>query len=130
MNDCPVYGAFQKESLETVKVKIDWMIKHDYLEIEYDYRLPLLVYSKKGWEIERDTYSDELLHEIKNLKHPERHDFDTYLKDRNRGMILLLLKKIEQTGDPSFIPALEEWKKVDYKKVRNEINRVIQSLKE
>jgi len=45
-------------------------------------------------------------------------------------MILLLLEKIEHTSDPSFIPALEEWKKVDYKKVRNEINRVIQSLKE
>src|SRR5699024_9075886 len=79
LNECPVYGAFQTEQLETVKAKIDWMIKHDYLDIEYDYRLPLLVYSEKGWEIERDTFSDELLHEIKNIKHPEKHDFDAYL---------------------------------------------------
>ena len=32
-----------------------------YLRIEYDYRLPLLVYTGKGWEIEKDIFSDELL---------------------------------------------------------------------
>ncbi|GAA0593807.1 RQC-minor-1 family DNA-binding protein [Virgibacillus siamensis] len=130
LDNCPVYGAFQSEKLETVKAKIDWMIKNNYLEIEYDYRLPFLVFSEKGWAIERDTYSDELLQQIREIKDPESHDFKEHLLDRDRGMILLLLKKIEQAGNPSFIPSLEEWKKVDYKKVRKEINRVIYSLSE
>ncbi|WP_077326423.1 RQC-minor-1 family DNA-binding protein [Virgibacillus siamensis] len=125
---CPVYGAFRDEPLETVKAKIDWMIKHHYLETEYDYRLPLLVFSETGWEIEKDTYSDELLQQLKEITNPENHDFKEHLQHRDRGMILLLLNKIEQSGNPSFIPSLREWKKVDYKKVRKEIDRVIHSL--
>jgi hypothetical protein len=43
-------------------------------------------------------------------------------------MILLLLDKIAATGDARFIPALEAWKKVDYKKVQQRIRQVIQTL--
>ena len=51
-----------------------------------------------------------------------------YLKDRDREMILLLLDKIAATGDAKFIPALEAWKKVDYKKVQQRIRHVIHRL--
>jgi hypothetical protein len=51
-----------------------------------------------------------------------------HLKDRDRQMILLLLDKIAATGDARFIPALEAWKKVDYKKVQQRIRQVIQTL--
>ena len=51
-----------------------------------------------------------------------------HLKDRDREMILLLLDKIAATGDARFIPALEAWKTVDYKKVQQRIRQVIQRL--
>lgn len=128
LDKSPVYGAFKNDTLQTIKAKVDWMIAADYLDIEYDFRLPMLVYTDKGWEIEKDTYSDELIEQLRAIKNPKNHDFEAHLKDRNRGMILLLLEKIEQTGDSSFIPCLEEWQKVEYKKVRRAIHRVIQSL--
>jgi len=53
----------------------------------------------------------------------------TYLKDRNREMILLLLDKVEATGDTRYIPILEAWKEIDYKKVGKRINQVIKVLK-
>ena len=57
-------------------------------------------------------------------------DFDmTYLKDRDRGMILLLLDKVEATGDEKYIPILKAWQKVDYKKVQIRISQVIRSIK-
>lgn len=40
------------------------MIKKDYLRIEYDYRLPLLVFSEKGWQIEKETFAQELYQKI------------------------------------------------------------------
>lgn len=52
----PVYGCYKKLSKDEITTNIDWLILNGYLRIEYDYRLPLLVYTRKGWEIEMDTY--------------------------------------------------------------------------
>ena len=40
------------------------MIKEDYLRIECNYRLPLLVFSDKGWEIEKETFAQEIYQKI------------------------------------------------------------------
>ena len=47
-----------------VEARVDWMILNDYLDIEYDYRLPLLVYTPRGWEIEKETYAEELFQQL------------------------------------------------------------------
>ena len=53
-----------------------------------------------------------------------------YLKDRDRGMILLLLDKTAATQDAKYIPLLEAWRNVDYQKVRRRIGQVIHQLKQ
>ncbi len=128
-NESPVYGYFSDLSIEEITAKIDWLILNGFFKIEYDYRLPLLVYTRKGWEIEMDTYTDELLKEFDNLLESNNADFDMmYLKDRNREMILLLLDKVEATGNSRYITILEAWKRIDYKKVRQRINKVIEEI--
>ena len=130
LDQCPVYGYFKDHSIKAITIKIDWLILNGYLSIEYDYRLPLLVYTRKGWEIEMDTYSDELLQGFDEMLASGKTDFDmTYLKDRNREMIFMLLDKVVATGDKKYIPILEAWKRIDYKKVRQRINWVINKLK-
>ena len=129
LDQCPVYGYFKDLSIKAITIKIDWLILNGYLSIEYDYRLPLLVYTRKGWEIEMDTYSDEVLQGFDEMIASGKTDFDmTYLKDRNRKMILMLLDKVAATGDSKYIPILEAWKKIDYKKVRQRINWIINKL--
>jgi hypothetical protein len=106
------------------------MILNGYLDIEYDNRLPMLVYTKRGWGIERETYAEELLQGFDEMIAKGTGNFEmSYLKDRNRGMILLLLDKVERTGDPKYIPILEAWEKIDYKKVKKRIRQVISNLK-
>jgi hypothetical protein len=108
--------------------RIDWTILNGYLRIEYSERLPLLVYAPKGWEIESEIYANELLEGIeKNLRDGPPYQM-AYLKDRDRGMILVLLDKIAATGDSGFVPALKAWQKVDYKKVQQRIRQVIRQL--
>lgn len=51
------------------------------------------------------------------------------LKDRNREVIWRLLEKIEASGDRRYIPALEAWEPIDYRKVRARIRSVIQTLR-
>jgi len=125
----PVYGYFKALSLSDIMARIDWTILNGYLAIEYDYRLPLLVYTDLGWEIEKDTYSSELLDLLSEIADTLDAETDlSFLKDRNRKMIFMLLDKIRATGNRKFIPVLERWKQVDYKKVRQRITEVIAEM--
>ena len=128
LDQSPVYGHFRDLSDDDTLARIDWAILNRYLRIEHSHRLPLLVYTQKGWEVERDTYANELLEGIKAALGDGPPYQMAHLKDRDRGMILLLLDKIAATSDPSFIPALKAWKKVDYKKVQQRIGQVIRQL--
>ena len=128
LEQCPVYGYYHELTLEEIMNRVDWVIKNDYLVIEYSGRLPVLVFSETGWEIERETYAEELLLKLTSLLDGNDYSFVLELKDKNRGMILLLLEKIRKTNNAGFIPLLNAWKEIDYKKVRMEIQRVIHSL--
>jgi hypothetical protein len=54
--------------------------------------------------------------------------FVNELKDRDMGMILLLIEKIRKTGNPAFIPLLKAWQEIDYRKVRQALQQVIDEL--
>jgi superfamily II DNA helicase RecQ len=129
LDNSPVYGYYGTLDKEQILTKIDWVILAGFMRLEYDYRLPLLVYTAKGWEIEKDTYSDELLRGFDEMLERSTGAFHMhYLKDKNRGLILMLLDKIEASGNIRYIPLLEEWAQIDYKKVRQRIRQVILKL--
>jgi len=129
LNQSPVYGYYRDLSEEDVLARIDWVILNGYLRLEYDYRLPLLVYTETGWEIEKETYADELLEGFDRLLATGQRPYElSYLKDRSRDLIWRLLDKIETCGDPKYIPVLEDWELIDYEKVRQRIRQVISGL--
>ncbi len=128
LDQSPVYGYFRNLPDDATLARIDWVILNGYLRIEYANRLPLLVYTQKGWEIEREIYSNELLEKIEAALTDGPPYEMAHLKDRDRGMILLLLDKVAATGNRNFIPALKAWKRVDYKKVQQRIQQTIQRL--
>lgn len=128
LDHIPVYGVFKELSQKEILEKIDWMILHHYLAIEYNYRLPLLVYTDKGWEIERETYADELLDQLSVAAEKGQYEFVESLKDRNRGMILLLLDKIEDSGNKELITILKAWQMIEYKKIKIRLQEVIDVL--
>lgn len=76
--------------LDDINKCIDWMIKKDYLRIKYDYRLPLLVFSEKGWEIEKETFAEELYQRFcLDIKEKNaRVIFE--MKDVNRQVVMLV----------------------------------------
>jgi hypothetical protein len=41
----------------------------------------------------------------------------------------VLIKKIRKTNNPDFVPLLKTWQEIDYKKVRDAIQEVINDLK-
>ena len=129
LNTNPAYGYFKELSIEEITAKIDWAILRGFLAIEYDYRLPLLVYTPLRLEIEKDIYSDELLEGFDKMLDSGQTTFNmTYLKDRNREMINLLLDKVQATQNSKYIPILEAWAEIDYKKIQKRIRAIVRVL--
>lgn len=128
LNQCPVYAYYDELKLQEITNRIDWMIMNGYLDIQYSGKLPMIVFTDKGWEIERETYAEELLQKLSSLLDGKEYSFTSELKDRNRGMIFLLLEKIRLDGNARFIPLLKEWKTIEYKKVQDKIQNVIDYL--
>jgi hypothetical protein len=127
----PVYGYYHHLTLAKIQARVDWMILHGYLDIEYEMSIPLLHYTPAGWEIERETFAKELLEGFDEMLASGQTEFDMlYLKDRARDMIFILLDLVEESGEKKYIPILEAWAKVDYKKVKTRINTVITNLSE
>ncbi|MFC4022342.1 RQC-minor-1 family DNA-binding protein [Oceanobacillus longus] len=129
LDKCPVYGYFKSEKIADIVEKVDWMIDYDFLSIEYYGKLPLIIFTERGWKIESNQLSDEFLAEWDawieaNRPLPNME----YLKDRNRNMMLLFLEKVKESKDRKYIPYLKAWEKIDYKKVRAEIRSSIEAI--
>lgn len=127
----PSYGFYRDLSLEQVMDKVDYMIRTGFLEIEMHGKLPMIVFSSRGWVVERERRAEEFLQEwdrwIANNITPINME---YLKERNRGLIFLFLYKILCSGNQKYIPYLTLWERIGFKKVQVEIRKVIEALKQ
>jgi len=130
LDQCPVHGYFHHLSAEEILARIDRAILDGYLKVVYDYRLPVLVFTEAGWGIEKETFANELLTGFDELLTTKQPPYDmSYLKDRNRSLIWCLLDKIEASENPKYLPLLEAWEQIDYKKVKLRIEQVMREIK-
>jgi hypothetical protein len=107
------------------------MIENDFLKIEFSGKLPMIIFTDKGWAIEREQLVNEFIHQWNEWLEAGVIPMSMgYLKDRNRGMIMLFLHKIMESGNKQYVPFLKKWAEIDYKKVRQAINEVIRYLEQ
>ena len=129
LDQCPVYGYFQHLSADEVLARIDRAILDGYLKVVYDNRLPVLVFTDAGWEIEKETFANELLAGFDELLTTSQPPYDmSYLKDRTRTLIWCLLDKIEASENSKYLALLEAWQQIDYKKVKQRIETVVRKI--
>ncbi len=125
----PSYGFYKDLALAEIMDKVNRMIATGYLDTEKRGKLPMIVFSPLGWVIERERHAEEFLQEWDRWIESEITPISMeYLKERNRGMILLFLYKILCTGNTKYIPFLTLWEGIDFKKVQAEIRKVIDAL--
>ena len=130
LDQSPVYGALSELSLVQITARIDWLIINGYLRIDYDYRLPLLVYTNRGWEIERETYADELLEKINQMPAGDNALQDlSWLTGNHPEVLQLILEKIGNTGDAKYLPVLERWQKKATRRISIHIREARRALK-
>jgi hypothetical protein len=124
----PAYGFYQGVAEEDVLARVDWMLLHGYLRIEFAGHVPVLVFTPKGWAIECDNMACELVRGFDGMLASGEGPYDMgYLKERNREMILLVLDKVQHSGDPKYLPLLADWARIDCKKVQQRIRELVRS---
>ena len=130
LDECPSYGYYHDLTMEEIGKRVDYMIVKRYLRIEYSGRLPMLVFTDKGWEIECETYTSEWVCRFKEVVESKvlRLDMFEELKTVNRQVVFAMLDKIKEIGDKRYIPVLKMWQKGEVRKVRQKIEGVITVL--
>ena len=94
LDQCPAYGYYQDLTLDEISKRVDWMVEHDYIRIEYSGRLPMIVFSEKGWAIEEETYAEEIYQKFcQDLESGERGML-SQIKEINREVVIDVLEKI------------------------------------
>lgn len=130
LNECPAYGYYHDMKLADIMHYIDWMIDEDYLQIKYDGRLPLLVFSDKGWEIEKETFAQELYQQFSlDVKENNPRVIHRLIKV-NRKVILRILDIIEEEGTKEFISCLEAYRKIESKRIGRRIIEVEDTIRD
>ncbi len=124
LHKSPAYGALREFSLDQVMARIDWLIIKRYLRIEYDYRLPILVYTPLGWEIEKETFAAEKLARLDRQLEEDPNKTYEWLNDMNPQVIHRMLDMIAVSSDSKYIPALEQWAGTATRKVHDRIHGI------
>lgn len=130
LQDCPAYGFYASLTMEEIGYRVDWTIQADYLRIEYSDRLPTLVFSEKGWEIEKETFAQELYERFLQENRENKGEILLELREINRQVVFAVLEKIRRGKHIELLPMLEAWKEIEVRKVRERISSVERSLKE
>lgn len=127
-NTCPSYGFYSHLTLKEIEPYVDWMIKKDYLCIDYQGRLPMIVFSEYGWLTYQPIYAKEVMDKILISD-----DYDITLdeiKDTHPDVIRRMLEMIEENQISDMIPFLYVWKKHTTKKLRKSMNETIRLFEE
>lgn len=129
LDKSPAYGMYKSFSQEEVGYRVDWLIENDYLRIEYDYRLPLLYFTDKGWEIERETYSCEMFDRFSKAAADADPSIVEELRDKtNRQVKNRLIELIRERGTPDMLPLIEAWASVEVKKLKAALNSAAKEI--
>lgn len=127
---CPAYGFYQQLTMEEIGHRVDWTIRKGFLEIEYNGRLPMLKFSEIGWQIERETYAEELFQKFVSSAAEKEGSIVFQMEPVNRQVKHILLEKLGEKGTADMIPLLAAWKVLEVKKIQSRLGGIIRALEE
>jgi superfamily II DNA helicase RecQ len=121
----PCYGAFSDKSIQLIANMIDRCIIDSFLKIDYEGRMPVLVFTDKGWSIEKEVFADELLEQMLNDVARGKVDFIDRMLNVNPVCVLLALEKLGRIEEPNLLDALRKWQPLAQGKVKKRLNAIL-----
>lgn len=129
-DECPSYGYYNHLKMTDIEVIVDWMIENGYLDISYNGRLPMIIFSDYGWELYKPIFAKEVLDKIITVPDEKVEELAEYLRAINRQVINIILEWIVEKDLKELIPFLRKWVKTAYKKDAQNIRKTISKLSE
>jgi len=123
------YGALAHLTRDEITRKIDWMIHKGWLRIEYDWALPLITHSERGWERVQKLWVEKLLGKFETWVAEGRPEqvwprIETF----HRQIKFQLLECIRAQRAHHLAPVLLAWRPHEVRQVRERIGGVLQDL--
>jgi predicted nucleotidyltransferase len=123
------YGALAHLTRDEIARKIDWMIHEGWLEIKYDWALPLIAHSEPGWERVQKLWGEKLLGEFETWVAEGRPDSVwPRIEPFHRQIKFQLLERIRLQQAQHLAPVLLAWWPNEVRKVRERIGGVLRDL--
>jgi len=130
IQNCPVYAYFRDLTTRDIMARIDWVIDRGFLTTEHRGRTPKLVYTMRGWDIEKETLAAELVRGFDELLATGLSLFNmNYLCERSPELLDRVLDKVLDKKDPKYLPILEAWLRVAPDSIRRRLGGVITELR-
>ncbi|MCH4887119.1 DNA helicase II [Acidaminobacter sp. JC074] len=126
LDKCPVYGYYNHLRMVDIEPMVDWMVRNRYLSIEYSGRLPLIVFSNKGWVRYQPVFVKEQI--IKILESKDYESLAELYVKMDRELIHALLHHIRVHKILHVLEFLKVWQTKAYKKDAKAIGEVIRLL--
>jgi predicted nucleotidyltransferase len=123
------YGALSHLTQNEIARKVDWMIRHDWLDIEYDWALPMIVHSEQGWERVQELWIEKLLGEFETwVVEGQLEQVWPRLKSIHRHIKFQLLERIRAQRAHHLALVLLAWRPYEVRRVRERIGGVLRDL--
>jgi len=129
-DECPSYGYYNHLKMADIEVIVDWMIENGYLDISYNGKLPMIIFSDYGWELYKPIFAKEVLDKLITVPDEKVEELAEYLRTINRQVIKIILEWIVEKDLKELIPFLRKWVKTAYKKDAQNIRKTISKLSE
>mgnify|MGYP002870105402 CR=1 FL=1 len=116
------YGALAHLTLDDIAHKVDWAIEEGYLDYYYEWRQPLLMFTERGWKLERpaaiENYYEQFCRDVVDgdMRMAER------MIDIKTDVQLDSIELIAQRCDERCLEHLEAWSSKATKRIRKKIS--------
>jgi len=125
----PDYGRLQHLTTDEIARKVDWCLHHDWLRIEYNHEVPLLVHSPQGWERVKALWVARVLDWFAEWAAAgQLESVWPSLEPFHREIKFRVLETIAQDQRGELAPVLRAWFPHEVRAVREALNRTLQAL--
>jgi hypothetical protein len=131
------YGCLADRSQEDALAIVDGLIRDRILRLEYNDGLPLIGYTPQGLELAKEFVVAEWLSllranvetvaEAAALQLPFLY---SVMPERNNDTIQQLIEQAGKVADRSWLPLLRAWQALETRRMRGELQLVIERLEE
>jgi hypothetical protein len=120
----PEYGALGGRTAKEIGTLVDWCIHHDWLRLQYERDIPLLVHSPRGWERTKQLWVQRVIGWLEAWTgQPEQ--LWAQLEHIHRDIKLMTLEALHLDDRRELAPVLRAWFPYETRAVRTAINQTL-----